>query len=90
MLSGAMAASQWAAVAVIVASTLLTAGYFVPIVYRAFFRPPPQEVGHAAHGEAPLPMVIALTGTAAVTVLLFFMPEVPLALARGMVNGGAP
>ena len=30
-------------------------------------------------------MVIALTATAAITVLLFFMPDVPLALARGML-----
>ena len=28
------------------------------------------------------PMVIALTATAAGTVLLFFLPDVPLALAR--------
>ena len=36
----------------------------------------------------PLPMVIALTVTAAATVLLFFLPEVPLALARQMLAGG--
>ena len=38
ILSGAIAAEQWVAVGVIVVSTLLTAGYFLPIVYRAFFR----------------------------------------------------
>ncbi len=37
MLSGALAAAQWLALAVIVVSTLLNAGYFLPIVYRAFF-----------------------------------------------------
>jgi multicomponent Na+:H+ antiporter subunit D len=42
MLSGAMAAQHWLAVAVIVASTLLNAGYFLPIVYRAFFVAPPR------------------------------------------------
>ena len=89
MLSGAMATAQWAAVAVIAASTLLTAGYFAPIVYRAFFRRAPDE-GHAHHGEAPLPMLLALGCTAAATVLLFFLPEVPLALARAMTGGGAP
>jgi multicomponent Na+:H+ antiporter subunit D len=86
MLSGAMAASHWIAVAVIVASTLLNAAYFAPIVYRAFLRAPADD-GHAAHGEAPWPMVVALTATAAVTVLLFFLPDVPLALARQMANG---
>jgi multicomponent Na+:H+ antiporter subunit D len=42
MLSGAMAAQHWPAVAVIIASTLLNAGYFLPIVYRAFFVAPPR------------------------------------------------
>ena len=81
MLSGAMAASQWLAVAVIVVSTLLNAGYFLPIVYRAFFVAPAAHA-QAAHGEAPLPMVTALVATAAVTVLLFFLPGLPLALAQ--------
>ncbi len=36
MLSGAMAGAHWIAVAVIAGSTLLNAGYFLPIVYRAF------------------------------------------------------
>jgi multicomponent Na+:H+ antiporter subunit D len=89
LLSGAMAAAQWTAVAVIAASTLLTAGYFLPIVYRAFFRPAPPE-SRPPHGEAPLPMVIALGGTAALTVLFFFLPDVPLALARGVVEEGRP
>ena len=87
MLSGAMATSHWLAVAVIVGSTLLNAGYFLPIVYRAFFVAP-QDDGHAAHGEAPWPMVAALCATAAGTVLLFFWPEVPLALARQMLAKG--
>ncbi|MEO6743324.1 MAG: monovalent cation/H+ antiporter subunit D family protein [Caldimonas sp.] len=87
MLSGAMASSHWLAVAVIVGSTLLNAAYFLPIVYRAFFVAPPNDAS-SVHGEAPLPMVIALTATAAGTVLLFLMPDVPLALARQMLAGG--
>ncbi len=39
------------------------------------------------HGEAPLPMVIALSLTAVGTVALFFQPDVPLALARQMLGG---
>ena len=88
MLSGAMAAQHWLAVLVIVGSTLLNAAYFLPIVYRAFFVAPALDAHDHPHGEAPLPMVIALTLTAAATVLLFFMPEVPLALARQMLAGG--
>jgi multicomponent Na+:H+ antiporter subunit D len=90
MLSGAMAAAHWTAVAVIVASTLLTAGYFLPIVYRAFFRDPPARGHGHHHGEAPLPMVAALACTAALTVALFFAPDIPLGLARGLIEGGAP
>ena len=86
MLSGAVASSHWIAVAVIAASTLLNAGYFLPIVYRAFFRPVGDADG-ASHGEAPWPMVVALVATAAATVVMFFAPELPLALARQLVTG---
>jgi len=86
MVSGAMAGQHWLAVTVIVLSTLLNAGYFLPIVYRAFFVAPPADPHGHPHGEAPLPMVIALTATASATVLLFFFPDVPLALARQMIN----
>jgi len=86
MVSGAMAGQHWLAVTVIVLSTLLNAGYFLPIVYRAFFVAPPVDPHGHPHGEAPLPMVIALTATASATVLLFFFPDVPLALARQMIN----
>ena len=37
MLSGAMQAANWIAVGGIAISTVLNAGYFLPIVYRAFF-----------------------------------------------------
>ena len=84
MLSGAMSGAHWFAVAVIVSSTLLNAGYFLPVIYRAFFCAPAD--GQKPHGEAPLPMVIALTATAIGTVLLFVLPDVPLALARQMTG----
>ncbi len=87
MLSGAMAASHWPAVAVIAASTLLNAAYFLPILWRAFFRPLASGDALHPHGEAPLPMVIALTLTAAGTLALFCQPEVPLALAQQMLRG---
>jgi multicomponent Na+:H+ antiporter subunit D len=41
-------------VIVVVLSTLLNAGYFLPIVYRAFFRPaPPRRRDHGPFGEDP-------------------------------------
>jgi multicomponent Na+:H+ antiporter subunit D len=81
--SGAMVAEHWVAVTVVVASTLLNAGYFMPIVYRAFFRAP----AGAPHGEAPTMMVVALAATAVLTVAMFFFADVPLALARQLVGG---
>ncbi len=63
---------------------LLNAAYFLPVVYRAFFRPFP--VASASHGEAPWVMVGALTVTAMLTVLMFLAPELPLALARSIVK----
>ena len=97
MLQGAMQTSQWLAVGVIIASTILNAAYFLPIVFRAFFSPPHEKrvhaVGaaanldaHANHGEAPLPIVIALSATALMTLVLFFFPDVPLGLAKMMMG----
>jgi len=86
MLTGAMETANWLAVGVIVASTVLNAGYFLPIVFRAFFRPLPAH-GHAHRaGEAPWPIVVALTATAAGSVALFFAPQIPFTLAQLMIG----
>ena len=50
MVSGAIDQAQWFAVAVILISTLLNAGYFLPILYRAFFRPLSAEALAHPHG----------------------------------------
>jgi multicomponent Na+:H+ antiporter subunit D len=84
ILSGAASAQEFAAVLVLVLSTLLNAAYWIPIVYAAFFRP--GNDSHAKHGEAPAAIVIALVATAALTVLLFLFPGVPLALARQLAG----
>jgi len=81
IVSGALQAEHWAAISAIAASTLLNAAYFLPIVYRAFFR----EAAGPQHGEAPWPMVAALVFTAALTVAMFFCADLPLALARSLV-----
>ena len=88
ILSGAYEAGHWVAIATIAASTLLSAGYLLPIVYRAFFRPAAHADGHA-HGEAPWPMVAAMLATATATVAMFFFADLPLSLARQLVGGPA-
>ncbi|HSA90656.1 MAG TPA: proton-conducting transporter membrane subunit [Burkholderiales bacterium] len=84
LVSGALEAGHWLALGVIVASTLLNAGYFLPILYKAFFNSP--SPSDSFHGEAPLSMVLALVATAALTILMFFWADVPLALAQGMLG----
>ena len=90
ILMGAIQSEQIFAIAVIILSTLLNAGYFVPIIYCSFFKAvdngdDKNQVTND-HGEAPLPIVIALTITAGGTVILFFFADLPLGLAKLIVN----
>lgn len=70
------------ALVVILFSTLLNAGYFLPIVYRAFFKPLSEEDKKHPHGEAPWPMVFALTFTAGLTLAFFFWHRPAFELAQ--------
>jgi len=81
ILQGAFEVESWFAVTVIVISTLLNAGYFLPVIYAAFFKKP-VDGKELNYQEAPLAIVLALTITAIMTVLLFFFPEVPLQLVK--------
>ena len=83
--AGAAAAGKYAALAVLGVSTLLTAADFLPIVYAAFFRPPPP--GEAAHGEAPWPMIAAMMATSILVLGFAAYAGVPLALARALASG---
>jgi len=98
LMRGAWTTEASFAIAVLCTSTLLNAAYFLPIVYRAFFRKPPEpdhghDHGHD-HGEAPVAIVIALTCTAAASVALFFYPGVFAGyaemLSAAMPTGAAP
>jgi multicomponent Na+:H+ antiporter subunit D len=90
MLSGGMAAQNWVAVGVIFVSTCLNASYFLPIIYKAFFRAPPVATPeHHEHGEGPIPVVLALTITALGTLAMFFFPDVPYALSEALAGQAA-
>jgi multicomponent Na+:H+ antiporter subunit D len=83
MLGGAAQTANWLAIAVIVVSTVLNAGYFLPIVFRAFFREPPARGRRAGQvNEAPWPIVLALSATALGSVALFFFSDTVFALAK--------
>jgi multicomponent Na+:H+ antiporter subunit D len=82
---GAVDAGQMLAVAVLLLSTLLTAGYLLPVVYTAFFEAP-REPGSDTHGEAPPTILLALGVTTLGTLVLFSFPDIPLALARQLAG----
>ncbi|MBU0752850.1 MAG: monovalent cation/H+ antiporter subunit D family protein [Gammaproteobacteria bacterium] len=85
ILSSAATGGHYMVIAVLVVSTLLNAAYFLPIIHAAFFKPPsPEDVAHP-HGEAPLPMVLALMATAGGTIALFFFSTQLLQLAQQLV-----
>ncbi len=85
ILSSAVQGGHVLAVAVLIASTLLNAGYFLPVVHAAFFKPLRAEDAAHPHGEAPLLMVVALMTTAAGTVALFFFSAPVLRLVEQLV-----
>jgi multicomponent Na+:H+ antiporter subunit D len=70
MIAGAFQHDYYFVLAVLALSTALNAGYFLPIVFRAFFRREPEPPARD-HGEAPVTMVAALAFTALLTLLVF-------------------
>ena len=95
---GALEAGQTAIIVVLAVSTILNAGYFLPIVYVAFFKDTNKDSHILNSGselesaenytsksqirEAPILMVVSLVLTAIGTLLLFFMPSIFLELAN--------
>ena len=95
---GALEAGQTAIIVVLAVSTILNAGYFLPIVYVAFFKDTNKDSHILNSGselesaenytsksqirEAPILMVVSLVLTAIGTLLLFFMSSIFLELAN--------
>jgi multicomponent Na+:H+ antiporter subunit D len=69
---GSLQAGELLPLAVLVLSGIFNAGYFAPIIFRAFLKTPtvPYE-----HGEASSPMVIPLVITAVLSLLLGLDPD---------------
>ncbi len=85
ILAGAFQSDNYVAIFTIVLSTVLNAAYFLPIVFLAWFRPE-KDATAKDHGEAPLPMVIALGITAALTLGLFFFNQPVIDLEAQVVG----
>ncbi len=65
-------------------SSLLNAGYFMPVVYRAFFKAPAAD--DLQLSEAKPAMVVPLTVTAVITILLGLFPGPLLTLIEGVIG----
>ncbi|WP_461210565.1 monovalent cation/H+ antiporter subunit D family protein [Desulfocurvus sp. DL9XJH121] len=86
LLQGALQADQMVFVVVLLGSSLLNSAYFMPIVYRAFFKDPNPEDAAIGFSEAPVQCVAPLAFTALVSIGLLFHPGPFLQLAEMTVK----
>jgi multicomponent Na+:H+ antiporter subunit D len=85
ILAGAFQSDNYVAIATIIGSTVLNAAYFLPIIFAVWFSR--EEPDHKLdHGEAPWPMVTALSITAALTIGLFIFNAPLIALESQIVG----
>ena len=85
ILAGAFEADNLVAVFTIIASTVVNAAYFLPILYMAWFAR--EESGGVEHGEAPFAAVLALTITAVLTLAFFLFNGPVIELESQVVRG---
>ena len=91
LILGTVEAEQLVMMMVLMASSLLSIGYLMPVVGRAFFRPPPEDDGHGdptggGIHEAPFLCVLPPVLTGIGCVVLFFYAEDIYLLLAGMVT----
>ncbi len=85
LLNGALDAGSLGILVVLVASTLLNAAYFAPVVYDAFFgKPSAQDAGHQFK-EAHPAMVVPISICADISVIIGFYPDFFMQFARAVV-----
>jgi multicomponent Na+:H+ antiporter subunit D len=82
--TGSLEAHQIGLLAVLLVSTLLNAGYFVPVTYRAFFG----TLAQADQGlkEASPAMVIPLLITAAISLAMGIFPDFFMSFVKGVLQ----
>ena len=76
LVNGALQADEVVLLGALLLSTALNAGYFVPIIYRAFFLAPAEGANLEQYSEAPAVMVVPLCFTGAMSLLLGLYPQV--------------
>jgi multicomponent Na+:H+ antiporter subunit D len=90
---GSLERHSVAVLAVLVASSFLNAAYFVPIIYKAFFREEDsmakdhENNGQKNEGVKEIPfMVVPLTLTAIVSVVLGLYPDFIVQIAESVIR----
>jgi len=87
LLLGTLEADRMFFLVILLVSSLLNAAYFLPVVYRAFFCTPEQNLFGNEVNEAPFWCVAPLTLTAVCSIALFIYPTLFLRLAE-IATGG--
>ncbi len=85
LLLGALDAGSTGIIVVLLASTLLNAAYFAPVVYSAFFGKTSAADAHHHYKEAHPAMVVPLTITAAISVLIGIYPGFFMRFAQAVL-----
>ncbi len=75
MVVGSLEADSLAILMVLLASTVLNAAYFLPIVFRAFFKAPSSDEHFESIKEAPAFVLIPLSLTAVLSVVIGIWPD---------------
>jgi multicomponent Na+:H+ antiporter subunit D len=75
LLNGALEIRNLPIVIVLMVSTILNAGYFAPITFKAFFQGRVQGWGRGHIKEAPLTMVIPLVAASIISVVIGIFPQ---------------
>ena len=85
LLVGAVNAQQAGVVVVLLASTLLNAAYFAPVVYHAYFGKPATGQTHDQVREAPPALLVPLLITAGLSVAVGVYPDFFMHIVRGVL-----
>ncbi|MBI5253805.1 MAG: monovalent cation/H+ antiporter subunit D family protein [Euryarchaeota archaeon] len=83
---GSIEAGEVALLFVLLASSILNAAYFLPVVYKAFFEAPKEEFNGGEIKEAPVFVVVPLVLTAIASVMLCLYPDYFLDLAKEVIR----
>lgn len=94
LIAGSFEGDMLVPVFILVLSGILNAGYFFPILHRAYFK---KGVGLEKYGEASPFMVVPLVSTAILSVLFGFFPnlffnffDLAVQISSSLFNTGAP